>query len=381
MMPTTSAAGTLAHGPIPGRPVGLLANLAAPAPDTDRLRRDLGALPEHAVPGLLEAISWHRIDGLAHRALLAAGRDCTSGWLSGSLRRRARRCAAATLAQGLALAEILEALDRASIPAAVMRGLRTIESVYGDPSLRPFEDHDLLVLPGDFDAAGAAIRRLGFDQPAAGYFRRGGVFVDLHADPLGARRRPTRAAVFSLPAAAILGRAAPGRVAGSPALLADAEDDFILLAVHLVKHSFDRLVRTADVAHVLAHRSARLRWDVLIDRAAASRTLPLLCRAAEAAAALGVAVPEPLREARPPRAVAWLMRRVTRLRPLPYTGEMLMLLSAPGAGARLRFLIDAVVPAGESPAGAWRRTALFPRRAVAVARGALRQIGERRTGR
>ena len=380
-MRLTSAAGTRVPDTTPARSAGLLEALAAPSPDPEFLRRVLDALPEGAVPALLDRISWHRIDGLAHRALVRIGRGDDGGWLARSLRRRAQRCAAATLAQGLALAEVLDGLDRGSIPAAVMRGLRMVESVYGDPSVRPFEDHDLLVLPGDFDAARAAIRRMGFDEPVPGYFRRGGVFLDLHADPLGARRRPTRAAVFPLHAAPILARAVPGRVAGAPALLPEAEDELILTGVHLVKHSFDRLVRIADIAHFLAVRSAALRWDVLAARAVATRTLPLLCRAAEAAAPLGVPVPPALRAAHRSPAEAWLMRRAAALRPLPYTGEVLMLLAARGAGARLRFLLDAILPAGEAPGDAWGRTALFPARALDLARGALRQIGERRPGR
>jgi hypothetical protein len=345
------------------------------------LRRALGGLPASAIPALLERLAWHRIDGLAHRALARLERGAVDPWLFAALQRRARRCAAATLAQGLALAEVLEALDRRSIPVAVMRGVRMVESVYGDPALRPFEDHDLLVPPAHFDAARAALRRLGFDEPAAGYLRRGGVFVDLHSDPLGARRRPTRAVVFALGAAPVLARAVPGRVAGAPALIPESEDELILLGVHLVKHSFDRLIRIADLAHFLAIRGAALRPEVLVRRAGASRTLGLLCRAVEAAGPLGAPAPPVLRAPRAPALERWLMRRVAALQPLPYTGEILMTLAAPGIGARVRFLLDAVLPAGDTPPDAWARTALFPRRAAGLAREALRQLAARRAGR
>jgi hypothetical protein len=381
-MPMTrpeSAAAPPADAAAPG--AELLVLLASPAAGGAPLRRAVDRLPPAAIPALLERLAWHRIDGLAHRALARLEGAAVDPWLLAALKRRARRCAAATLSQGLALAEILEAFDRRSIPVAVMRGLRMVESVYGDPGLRPFEDHDLLLPPADFEAARAILRRLGYDEPAAGYFRRGGVFVDLHTDPLGARRRPTRAAVFPLNAAPVLGRAVPGRVAGAPALLPEPEDELILLGVHLVKHSFDRLIRIADLAHFLAARGAALRPDVLVRRAAASRTLGLLCRAAEAAGHLGPPVPRFLTTPCVPPLERWLMRRVAALEPFPYTGEILMTLAAPGIGARARFLLDALLPAGETPADPWARTALFPRRAADLTRGALRQIAARKAGR
>lgn len=381
-MQSPIAAGVAMAGASPASsPAGLMGLLAAPRTDTVALERALGDLPKNGVPALLDRIAWHRIDGLAHRALERLGGEARAGWLFKSLKRRAQRCAAATLSQGLALAEVLEALDRHSIPVAVMRGLRTIELLYRDPGLRPFEDHDLLVLPADLDAARAAVGRLGFEEAAHGYFRRGGVFIDLHSDPLGARRRPTRDLVFPLRAAPILSRAMPGLVAGSPALLPEREDELILLGVHLVKHSFDRLVRIADVAHLLAEAAGPLKWDVVRHRAERSRTHPLLCRAAEAAALLGVEVPEALRAERTGPAERWLMTRVTALRPVPYTGEILMTLAARGAAARLRFVLDAVLPAGEGPRGAWNRTAHFPRRAAHLARTTLGQITQWRTGR
>ncbi|MBI4168326.1 MAG: hypothetical protein HY510_00160 [Acidobacteria bacterium] len=55
-----------------------------------------------------------------------------------------------------------------------------------------------------------------------------------------------------------------------------------------------------------------------------------------------------------------------------------MALAAPTLSSRVGFLMDALLPAGGAPAGGWRRAAAIPRRALALARGALWQAAERR---
>ena len=61
--------------------------------------------------------------------------------------------------------------------------------------------------------------------------------------------------------------------------------------------------------------------------------------------------------------------------------RLLMVLAAPTLGARLRFLWDALFPAGESAAGPWERAAALPRRSAELALQAARQAAERRKAR
>jgi hypothetical protein len=360
---------------------GLPGLLATPVPRDELLARALASFPEEGIPTLLEVIAYHRLDGLAHRAVARLPQDKLDPWLRSSLRRRSQRLAAATLSQALALAEILDALDTAGIPVAVMRGLRTVETVYGDRSLRPFEDHDLLVLPEDRDLARALLGRLGYEERAWGLFRRGGIIVDLHVDPLGAHRRPSRQAVFPVDLRALFTRSTPGLVAGGPSLLFTAEDELLLLALHLVKHSFDPLIRLADVAHFVYQKRGSLDWDLLFHRArvcGGSRVLGWTLRALPLVGVAVRALDVPALEEEDGWLERCLMRRVLDARPLPYTGEALMTLSAPGLAARLRFLLDAFWPAGERPRGAWRTTAALPGRVVQLTRGAASQIAGRR---
>ncbi len=363
-------------------PIRLLTLLAAPRADAGELGDALSALTPLQTARLLESIAHHRIDGLAHRALSRLPAGDVDPWLRSALRRRHQHLAAATLSQGLALSEILETFHRARFPVVVMRGLRSVEGIYGDPGSRPFEDHDLLVPPSGVEKARRVLVRMGFEEAAPGLLRRRGTIVDLHSDPFGARRRPTRGMLFPLAVEALFDRAAPGRVAGAPALLLDKEDEFLLLAVHLVKHSFDRLIRIADLAHLLTSRCKAICWRTLRCRAEASRTLPLLAWALESATLLGAAIPADLLPSVPRGAVeAALMWRVLDLRPLPYSGEVLMALAAPGLGARLHFLMDALLPADEAPGGALAKTTVVPHRAVRLLRQAAGQIAERRRAR
>jgi Uncharacterised nucleotidyltransferase len=377
---------SLSHGdthPRVGAPGtdNLLALLAAPAAPDGALLTALQRLRPQEQPALLERLAFHRIDGLAHRALSRLPQNGIDPWLRSALKRRYQRCAAATLAHGLALAELLEALHHAGCPVLVMRGLRCVESAYGDPGVRPFEDHDLLVRRRDEAAAAALLRRHGFDLEAAGLYRRGGLIVDLHTDPWGARRRPSRAALFPLPVGALFDRAVPGRIAGAPAPLLALEDDLLLTAIHLVKHSFDRLIRTADLAHLLARRGRELVWETLLQRADAAGATRILGWALRAAEWLGADVPTAFVPPVSGRLERLLMGRVLDLRPWPYTGEMLMALAAPGWKVRLHFLMDALLPEGETPAAPLARAATLPGRTMSLVRQAGRQSAERRRAR
>ena len=359
----------------------LIGLLAAPGPMGPALSAALEDLPAASVPALIDRLVYHRVDGLAWRALSQVPADGVDPWLRATLKRRHQQRCSATLVQGLALAEVLETLAHASVPVVVTRGLRIVEWIYQDPGARPFEDHDLLVRPADEPAARAALARLGYEEAATGLFRRATVSIDLHTDPLGARRRPTRRALFPIDLVALFRDARPGWVAGGRALLLAPEDDLLLMALHVVKHSFDRLIRTADLAHLIAVHGRALCWEAVRDKAEAAHAGRLLGLALGAAEPLGVLVPEPVRLREPEGGLeGLLMQRVRALRPLPYGGEVLMALSAPRLLDRMRFLFDALFPAGERPLEGFRAQDI-PRRTVVLLDGAARQLRARRRAR
>jgi len=354
-----------------------LALLASPGPNGPALLSVLHSLGPDEIPGLVERLVHHRVDGLAWRALGGLPAAETDTWLRATVRRRHQQRAAAALAQGLALAETLESFAHDGIPVVVMRGLRNSEWIYRDAGSRPFEDHDLLVRTQDETAAAALLTRLGCEPIAPGLFRRGGVAFDLHTDPLGARRRPARARVLAIDTEAMFRDARPGLVAGAPALLLQDEDDAILLAIHVVKHSFDRLVRTADLAHLVAVHGRAISWERVREKAERAHALGLVGLAFGGAESLGVTAPSAIRPPEPVRGLTGLLlRRVRALRPLPYSGEILVALAAPRLRDRAAFLLDALLPGGEAPADGWRAADL-PRRTVVLLDGAVRSMRDR----
>src|SRR5262245_10922425 len=88
----------------------LIALLAAPCPSAAALHEALGALAPASFPRLLDRLVYHRVDGLAWRSVAALPGGAADPWLRAALRRRHQQRAAAALAQGIALAELLEAL-------------------------------------------------------------------------------------------------------------------------------------------------------------------------------------------------------------------------------------------------------------------------------
>jgi hypothetical protein len=379
----SEAFATVVTGPEPvGEPIlDPLALLASPGPAGPAIAAVLQQIPADGVRPLLDRLVFHRVDGLAWRALSSLPADGIDDWLRATLRRRHQTRAAATLAQGLALAEILEGLDHAGIPVVVQRGLRVVEWIYKDAGARPFEDHDLLILPGDAAGAAAVLARLGYEAIGPALFRRTTVLVDLHTDPLGAARRPSRARVFPVDLESLFAGARPGYVAGGPALILRSEDDLVLMALHVVKHSFDRLVRTADLAHLLALEGRALSWERVRETAERARAFRLVSLALGALLPLGVEPPAPFRLEEPVAGLAGLLlKQVRALQPLPYGGEVLMALQAPRLIDRLRFFLDALLPEGETGPGL-DRIAAVPRRGVIVLEEAVRERRARRQAR
>jgi hypothetical protein len=350
---TEAASLTIAAAAQPGGggrpdPVALL---ASPAPSIADVRESLEGLTPGESGALLERLVRERVDGLAWRTVAPLPPGVIDPWLRATLRRRHQARAAATLTQGLVLGEILERMRRSGIPVVVHRGLRAVEWIYKDAGARPFTDHDLLIRPPDAAAAAAVLSRLGFEAISSGFFRRATVFVDLHVDPLGARRRPSRARLFPIDLEALFDDATEGLVAGAPALLLRPEDELVLLALHVVKHSFDRLIRTADLAHLIAFQGRTIAWDRVRERAHRARASRLVALSLLALEPLGVPPPAALAcdEQTLGSLERLLLERVRRLRPLPYAGELLMALQAGSLGDRLRFAWDALFPRNGAP--------------------------------
>ena len=112
------------------------------------------------------------------------------------------RSVAQSLAVDVATGEVVAALREAGIRSVVLRGPALARQVYAAGELRPYVDVDLLVAPGEEEAANAVLSRLGFalvasDAELAGHrpvhaheWLRDGVAVDLHRTLSGVGAAP-----------------------------------------------------------------------------------------------------------------------------------------------------------------------------------------------
>jgi len=167
------------------------------------------------------------------------------------------------------LEPFLDSVRRSGLRVALTKGGRLALDVYPDIALRPFWDIDFIVHRDDWAPLARTLARLGFAEPsaeAAGeaaapraldwtyspYFRKGSVFLEFHAHPLGLHF-PSRDADGFWQSAGRL------RVRGTEALVLPAENELCYLAVHAQQHSYARLIWLADIARLAARPG--LDWD------------------------------------------------------------------------------------------------------------------------
>ncbi len=223
---------------------------------------------------------WDRVLARAEaeglRPLLYWGLRDSAGAVPAPVREALRRAFLRNLARNTQLFRELEpALDAirgAGLRVALTKGARLALDVYPDPALRPFWDVDLIVHPADWASLRRILDRLGFAGPSVGaagdaagprvldwsfspYFRKGPLFLEFHAHPLGLHF-PVRGADGFWASAGRL------RVCGTEALVLPAECEMCHLAVHAQQHSYSRLVWLADIA-ALAGRPG-LDWDRVV---------------------------------------------------------------------------------------------------------------------
>ncbi len=141
------------------------------------------------------------------------------------------------------------------VAPVLLKGPAVADRFHADPRLRPFSDLDFLVPRDALGAAVAALERLGYrrvDGPWKGYAERHGHEVAL-ARTLGARNLFVEVhwRLSDDPVAMGLSRALlEGGAAGSPAALAAAPLQLVVLAVHLLHEPEKRLVWINDMAVV-----------------------------------------------------------------------------------------------------------------------------------
>jgi hypothetical protein len=124
------------------------------------LRARIGALDADAWETLRALAEAERVAPLLHDAL--GGLGLAPATVVDSLRQSRRATWLRNLLLLRELARALQRLAAAGVPAIVLKGVALVEAVYGDASLRPMGDVDLLVRRGDLAEASNALRQIGY---------------------------------------------------------------------------------------------------------------------------------------------------------------------------------------------------------------------------
>ncbi|HOW96218.1 MAG TPA: nucleotidyltransferase family protein [Kiritimatiellia bacterium] len=261
---------------------------------------DIAAARETAAGGLdplrlLPLVDQNRLAPLLYRNLKAAGLDAVlpPGTMSALQQRLLQE-----MLRGARLEQetrnLLERFQARGLRVILLRGLAVGEAVYGDGSLRPYSDLDLLLLKEDLPAAKEQLREAGYGAPAKaledGYYerqhlhllyvhRKTGVMAEIHW-ALDHRFTP-----WLVDYAELFRDARPGTIAGAPALALSPEDMLLSLGLHLVKHGpcaellLDRpaaaerilaagwWIHVLDVAEAVERGRETLDWARVADKA------------------------------------------------------------------------------------------------------------------
>lgn len=221
--------------------------------DTPRLSRGLvNALDRIDPVQLREMAVEQRMEPWIVAALDEAG--CGAVADSSGLRTAALHRALLGLQLEHELGALLATLDQHSVPSILLKGPAVAVRYYPRPELRPYGDIDLLVRDADEECAHEILESRGFELTGGGhddplhhdhakfqsiFQRRDGCVVEIHRDHLQIGLRP-----LSLDEVWHRAQPAPG---GLAARVLDDHDQFVLLAVHLQRHNFERLVWFKDL--------------------------------------------------------------------------------------------------------------------------------------
>ncbi|MFQ5791647.1 MAG: nucleotidyltransferase family protein, partial [Acidobacteriota bacterium] len=201
-----------------------------------------------------------------------------------------------------ALRELLELFAGASIPVIVLKGLSLVELIYGNLSLRPLIDLNLLIPREKLKTARNLLLRMGYVDGTRYPFRS--FYRWLNSQIILARPRDfevhillqwdvvnwPRIHAIDLPR--LWEEAQPARLSGCDALIPSVHDLILYLCLQPNKKSGylnipavhvedlagfvfavwtdNRLIRFTDIYETITHYQGAINWEVLVERAQAS---------------------------------------------------------------------------------------------------------------
>jgi hypothetical protein len=248
--------------------------LRAVALDATTKQRDSIAELAKKIPCWEDAFESARVHGLLpmlYLHLRAINYAVVPGILE-KAKREFERNAFHCMANAAELLQVLNAFELASISAMPFKGVVLAASAYGDITMRPAGDVDLLVYPGDLKCATAILLDRGYDLTTAinadGFPAENDTF-ELHFE------RPSDGMVMELRWRLelttprfrralgmdwIWSKRTTAQLAGADVPNLDAISALLVLCMHGSKHKWSRLIWICDVAKLLSSELG-LNWD------------------------------------------------------------------------------------------------------------------------
>ena len=228
---------------------------------------------------VVSASIWQRTAPLVYRSLTAAAPDLVPSGVLARLASIYRAGAARSLALTQALVALLPRFAEAELAVLPYKGPVLASLIYGNLSLRPFDDLDLLIHRQDFQPAKQLLLAQGYHPSVTLSPRQEGrrlrkyhdyrfqntdgrVVIDLQWKIV------ERAFPFPLAMDDVWQRCRSMSFANLTVLRPTPEDLLLMLLLHGAKHMWQRLIWLCDVAEMLRGEPA-LDWGWLLGQAAA----------------------------------------------------------------------------------------------------------------
>lgn len=145
------------------------------------------------------------------------------------------------------MSEISQNIDK-EIPLIIMRGPAIVEKLYKNPGVRDFSDVDILLREEEHEKFVKILKKIGFTQNVnlSNIFFRCENVIDLHLDPLNITRIRERGRLFNISEKLLKNNIERFYINKRPFFTIKKELNLILLAYHLEKHSFKRIIWLYD---------------------------------------------------------------------------------------------------------------------------------------
>jgi len=252
---------------------------------------DLGEIEENW-QSLVAACDYHQVSPIVFHRLQSHGGRLLAPQVLEQLRARFYRISAYNHRLALLLVQLIRQLEEQQIPCLALKGPTAALAVYGDLSLRQYEDIDIMVRPEDVAKSVEMLFSRGF-QPAMDHGERykdvklyheitlqspdESYSVDLHW-----QLAPPFASTFGPNSSELWNRAAKLHLAGGEVPVLCREDLFMALCQHGTRHRWWQLKWLFDVSELLRH-PATINWSRIED---VIKTYPMARQTASLAAVL-----------------------------------------------------------------------------------------------